>query len=137
VKDFLTDAAKDFPRVAGGDRLFVTQVALATKFSYVDKVLHVRQLNEVPLRERFADEDLGSQWRSRISSLRLVIAAGPYLLKSDVIPSNRKLWIPMIVIRLAIWQIWAKSKSAARTILGLVGLEERATKVYRFVSRKS
>ena len=42
--EFLKKAASHFPTVVAGDRLFVCQVALATKFSYVDEVLCVRRV---------------------------------------------------------------------------------------------
>jgi len=112
--EFLRRAFIRFPRVAGGDRLFVCQAALGAKFCYVDQVLHIRTVSSIPLARRYSNEELGRLWSDPLSSLRLVGHAGPYLFRSQIIPRRQKLWIPAIVLRLALWQF--------RLLLGRFGI---------------
>jgi glycosyltransferase involved in cell wall biosynthesis len=95
---FLKKALQNFPLVMGGDRLFVCQVALATKFSYVNQILHIRTVNSVPLAKRYAQEELGRIWQDPLRQFKVIYAAGPYLFNSQVIPLNRKMWVPLLVI---------------------------------------
>jgi glycosyltransferase involved in cell wall biosynthesis len=120
--EFLRKALVRFPRVAGGDRLFVCQVALATKFCYVDQVLHTRYMSNTPLGERYSNEELGRLWRDPLSSFRLVGHAGSYLLQSRLIPWQYRLWIPLVVVRLALWQFERISVRQGRRLLEAVGL---------------
>ncbi len=94
--DFLKKAF-DIPPVIAGDRLFICQMALATRFCYVDQILHVRQLGEHPIKIRYANEALGRIWQDPLSHWKKLLAIGPYLLKSKVIPMYRKLWVPVVV----------------------------------------
>jgi glycosyltransferase involved in cell wall biosynthesis len=99
--DFLKLAASHIPAVVASDRLFVCQVALATRFSYVDEVLHVRNVNSKPIAERYKDESLGSEHRNIFSTEKTLLTLGPYLWNSKVIPFSRKLYIPLLVLRYA------------------------------------
>ncbi|CAN5858582.1 hypothetical protein BH18ACI4_BH18ACI4_02310 [soil metagenome] len=96
--DFLRRAFRDYPQVKGPDRLFMTQIALATKFLYVDEILHVRQVSNAPLHVKFADDQIGKAQLDITAALKKVLTAGPYLLKSRVIPWHRKLWGPLTVV---------------------------------------
>lgn len=96
---FIKQAVHNFPLVAAGDRLFVCQVALAAKFLYIDEILHVRQVSRLPIAERHKNDPLGKTWQDFFSGEKTVLAMGPYLWKSDLIPSHRKLYIPLLVIR--------------------------------------
>ncbi|MBA2525970.1 MAG: glycosyltransferase family 2 protein [Pyrinomonadaceae bacterium] len=96
--DFLRRAFCNYPQVKGPDRLFMTQIALATKFRYVDEILHVRQVSDAPLHVKFAGDEVGKAQLDITAALKKVLAAGPYLLKSRVIPWYRKLWGLLIVV---------------------------------------
>jgi len=95
--DFLKDAFRNFPRVMAGDRLFMIQVALATRLRYVDQMLYVRYMSDEPIPVRYANEEFGKMWQDPRARLKKAFAIGPYLLRSNVVPWRRKLWIPLIV----------------------------------------
>jgi glycosyltransferase involved in cell wall biosynthesis len=120
--DFLRKALIRFPRVAGGDRLLVCQVALATKFGYVDQVLHTRYMSDIPLGKRYSNEELGRLWRDPLQSLRMAAYAGPYLLRSQIVPWRRKLIIPVVVLLLASWRLELYLRGLAARLLKALGL---------------
>jgi glycosyltransferase involved in cell wall biosynthesis len=94
---FLIDAFIGLPSVIAIDRLFVCQNALATKFRYVDKVLHRRQVTKVSLTQRYQNDDLGRAWTKPFSEWKLVFAGGRFLARSKVIPWTRKIYLPIIL----------------------------------------
>lgn len=96
--DFLKRAFRNYPKVKASDRLLITQVALATKFRYVDQILHVRKIRNEPLHVRYPKDDIGKSATDENAHIKKVMAAGPYLLRSSVIPWHRKLWAPLIVV---------------------------------------
>jgi glycosyltransferase involved in cell wall biosynthesis len=96
--DFLRQAFQNFPRVIAADRLMMLQAALSARFRYVDEVLHTRYINEEPIPVRYKDDDFGKAWHDRRAHLKKDFAIGPYLLRSRIIPWQRKFWIPVIVI---------------------------------------
>ena len=96
--DFLRQAFKNFPRVIAGDRLMMIQVAMATRFRYVDEVLHTRLINDATISVRYKNEEFGRAWRDRNAHWKKALATGPYLLQSQIIPWQRKFWIPIIVV---------------------------------------
>jgi glycosyltransferase involved in cell wall biosynthesis len=96
--EFLRQAFVNFPRVIASDRLMMIQVALSTRFRFVDEVLHIRSINNKPIPLRYKDEEYGQTWHDRRAHLKKDLALGPYLLQSQIIPWQRKLWIPIIVI---------------------------------------
>jgi glycosyltransferase involved in cell wall biosynthesis len=69
--DFLRRAFQNYPRVIAADRLFVCQLALATRFSYVDSILHGRQVHDKPIAKRYAGEELGRISRGRCRQGRI------------------------------------------------------------------
>ncbi len=94
---FIKEAFHNFPNVAGGDRLCMCQVALATKFRYIDRVLHVRQVSDEPITVRYSEEELGKIWKHPLAGWIQVLSIVPYFSRSTLIPPHRKLWIPLIV----------------------------------------
>jgi hypothetical protein len=74
------------------------QIAMSTRFRYVDQVLHTRLINGEPIAVRYKDEALGRAWHDPKAHLKRDLAIGPYLLQSQIIPWQRKFWIPIIVI---------------------------------------
>jgi glycosyltransferase involved in cell wall biosynthesis len=99
--EFLKQAFVGFPSVMAGDRLFVCQIALATRFQYVDEILHVRTAGKSAIADRYKHEALGRIWQDFWGPERTVLTFAPYLLHSSVIPSYRKLWVPLVVLRFA------------------------------------
>lgn len=95
---FLRQAFQNFPRVIAADRLMMLQAALSARFRYVDEVLHTRYINYEPIPVRYKNEEFGKIWHDRHPHLKKDLALGPYLFRSRIIPWQRKLWIPLIVI---------------------------------------
>lgn len=88
--------------VVGADRLFVCHISLVKPFGYVDRILHIRQVNREPIKERYKHESLGNIWRDPFGKEKMVWIAGFYLWKSPLIPRERKLYVPFVVARLAL-----------------------------------
>ena len=97
-RDFLRRAFKNFPSVIASDRLMMIQIAMSTRFRYVDEVLHTRFINDEPIAVRYKNEEFGRVWHDRNAHLKKDFAIGPYLLQSQIIPWQRKFWIPIVVI---------------------------------------
>ena len=96
---FLRRTFTGFAPVVGADRLLMCRVAMAGGFAYVDEVLHRRTVRQAPLAARYANEAIGRLWQSPMARWRLAVAAGPYLWRSPVLPRNRRLWVPAVVMR--------------------------------------
>jgi glycosyltransferase involved in cell wall biosynthesis len=98
-RDFLRCAFKNLPSVIASDRLFMIQVAMSTRLRYVDRVLHTRHISDQPIAIRYKDEAFGRAWSDPLAHLKKDLAIGPYLLRSQIVPWQRKFfWIPIIVI---------------------------------------
>lgn len=97
--EFLRLAAQRLPSVQGCDRLFASQVALATKFSYVDEILYIRNVHSVSFKERFKDDPYGVEFRNFFYAEKNFLHLGPYLCRSKIIPIKRKLYIPLLVLQ--------------------------------------
>ena len=84
------------------DRIFMCQFALATKFSYIDKILYFRTVHEQPMNIRHPNEIQNSiinndPW----GYSKTVLALGPFLFKSKIIPWHRKFYIPICIFQMA------------------------------------
>lgn len=128
--DFLRRAFHNFPRVRACDQLFVCQVALATRFRYVDQILHVRQQSDLPIilryKLRYGNDEFSRILADPLALEKMVLAAGPYLYRSNVIPTYRKLWIPIIVLRFAVRVLGIRLYSLVYKISGrFIGPERR------------
>ncbi len=124
--DFLRRAFLGLPAVMASDRLFVCQVALATRFRYVGQVLHRRQVSDLPLVVRYQNEELGQIWKDNLAQWKMTLAVGPYLWRSNIIPVHRKLWIPLIVlcfgVRFLVYQkIYTLAYAISGRLLGAHG----------------
>lgn len=105
-RDILSKAMRFYVDTVAGDRLFICMMALITRFRYVDKVLHTRQTHKAGLWQRYPDETFSQifyrpNWRYRISYYRIVFQLGLMLWRCDMIPLNRKRYIPHGMWRLA------------------------------------
>ena len=84
------------------DRIFMCQFALATKFSYIDKILYFRTVHEKPMNLRHPNDVQNSMinhdpW----GYSRTVLALGPFLFNSRIIPWYRKFYIPIGIFQMA------------------------------------
>ena len=116
-RDLLTATFHRLPAVKGSDHLFVTQIALATRFRYVDQILHVRQVHPVGPALRYAGEDLGAIYRDRWGDWKRVAAAGPFLLRSSVIPLHLKPLLPVVLSGFALKEVRLESRRLRRLMV--------------------
>ncbi len=112
--EFIKRAFPRIPMVVLGDRLFVCELALATRFRYVDQVLYIRMGHDQPIPDRYVGEELGRIWTERLRYVKLVAAVVPYLASSPMVPWQRKLFIPAVALRFA----WMQRKRVRREIWG-------------------
>ena len=89
----LQRAMPQFQEVLGGDRLFISQMALACRFAYLDEVLLTRT-HQTRHAEAYL-QVLGQTGtlRKQLKSFSLMI------LRSSVIPSWRKLYLPVALMQ--------------------------------------
>jgi glycosyltransferase involved in cell wall biosynthesis len=118
--EFLRQAFHNFPRVIAADRLMIIQVALSRPFRYVDEVLHTRCINDQPIPVRYKDEEFGQAWHKWGAHLKMEIALGPYLLRSRIIPWQRKFWVPVIVIWLSLNKLYNRMYSFLYWLTGKI-----------------
>jgi hypothetical protein len=106
--EFIRRTFARFPRVVGGDRLFVCELALATCFRYVDQLLYIRTVHNQPLAARYAAvEGRRQNWTDRFVYFKHIATVGPYLMNSRVIPWRRKLFVPALMLRFVIFYRYA------------------------------
>lgn len=90
---FLRDAfAQPFPNVPSGDVVLMSEIALATRFRYVDEPLHRRMLHVKDCYERYPDEDSTQliqhgHWNDAACAQSLK----KRLWRSRIVPMHRKL----------------------------------------------
>lgn len=89
--ELLRKAMRVFPEVLGGDRQFIAQLALATRFRYCDQVLHQR--THQPKHDEAYRRTAGLVG----TKLRQIVAFALMLARSPVIPWTRKLLTPAAI----------------------------------------
>lgn len=117
-REFLARAFAGFPRLRAGDRIFMMQVALAGRFAYDDRILHVRCVTDANIAEKYAGDDLGRFWRDPFGVWRMLAQAGFYLLSSRVIPAHRKLAIPLLIAVFSLRTIYATALGYGYALAG-------------------
>lgn len=96
---FLRDAMLFFPDVPYCDRLFMCQIALATRFRYVNEMLHIRTHHGQPSNIRLPDEGFNRILNAeKYVLLKSNTALGQMLWRSNIIPWYRKIAIPIAVV---------------------------------------
>ncbi|UCF93502.1 MAG: glycosyltransferase family 2 protein [Desulfobacterales bacterium] len=78
-----------------GERAFLSQIALAYKFRYVDEVLFVKTIYRQPFKERQPDDQY-VQAKKRLSYLRYYYQIMVWTNKSPAIPWRRK-WFVIVI----------------------------------------
>lgn len=79
------------PQVPAADRLFMCQVALATKIRYVNQLLYIRTIREKPAKVRYSEEEfMRSENTESLAYTKVWLALTPYLWASKAIPGYRK-----------------------------------------------
>ena len=88
-----------FPDVPLGDRLFMCQIALATHFRYVDRILHIRTFYNQPTYVRRPSENSNKMWmEDRWVLFKSALALWRMLWRSSIIPGYRKIYIPAAIL---------------------------------------
>lgn len=106
--NLLRSAIDQLLPIPSGDRWFLIQFAMAYRFRYVDKSLHVRTIHEDKFWKRYPDE-LFSQKRELYSlkkfNFQRVIDLYSVLKNSSIIPAYRRKLIPVVILSLFIWRL--------------------------------
>jgi len=98
----LRKATRYYPEFWGADRMLVCQIALATRFRYVDSILHIRTNHRLPSYLRLPQEKFNKMLREdRLMRAKRIISFSKMLAKSNVIPVKRKFYIPATIFRYA------------------------------------
>ena len=78
------------------DRIYMCQFALGANIRYVDKVLYIRTVHDEPAEQRWPDESYNDLINhDKWAYTKTVLACGPYLFRSPIIPWYRKFLIPI------------------------------------------
>ena len=96
----LEKAIQFMPEVPGSDRLFMSQMALATRFRYVDRVLHIRLHHRQPSNVRLPNEKFNKmQNEDKWVNIKILYALSQMLYQSTIIPWYRKIYLPVALWR--------------------------------------
>ncbi len=88
------------PLIESGDRWFLSQFALATRFRYVDSILHIRMHHDILYQDRYPLDEFG---RNKIASekkwfnFQPVLVVCRILLQSEIVLQHVKIFIPIIL----------------------------------------
>lgn len=99
-RELLLSAIKLLPKIQASDRWLLLQISLATRFRYVDDVLHIRMVYEQPYHERYpADELVKSQivYEEKWFDFAAIPVLAGMIYQSEIIPWQRKLYIFIIL----------------------------------------
>ena len=81
-----------------GDRMFVSTMALATRFRYVDQGLYIRTRNTRNFVDRYPDENFARAARSNLTMLGIPFRFGSTLWRCALIPAENKWLVPVGVL---------------------------------------
>lgn len=96
----LRQAILFYPEVPGLDRLFMCQMALATRFRYVDNVMYKKTLYVQPYNVRWPNEKFSKILNEdRFSDIKILLALGKMLFQSNIIPWYKKIYLPIALWR--------------------------------------
>jgi glycosyltransferase involved in cell wall biosynthesis len=101
-KTLLQHAYRWYMRVAKGDtdRFLMCLVALATHFRYVDRILYVRTAYSLSPAQRYPEEKFSPMKTCSFDYFNLIYRYGQMLRRCDLIPAPRKLYIPLVMLRM-------------------------------------
>lgn len=117
--NFLKNSFNEVPQVKGADRLFICAAALAANFRYVDQITYFRRVYKGHAYGRYylSDMHLAKIYSDAFGSIKASLALGPYLLRSNIIPARRKLFIPFVVIRYTLFIVLHAFKNVIKGLL--------------------
>jgi glycosyltransferase involved in cell wall biosynthesis len=97
-RDLLLRAFPYFLNTLFGDRMFISTLALATRFRYVDQGLYIRTRNPTNFIYRYPDENFAMAARSNLTMLGIPFRFGSLLWNCELIPLGRKWLVPLGVV---------------------------------------
>jgi glycosyltransferase involved in cell wall biosynthesis len=100
--DLLKKAIPNLPNVTGSDRLFICQLALGTRFRYVNQLLHIRTNHIIPSKIRLPNEKFNAMEKNKFVNIIILYALARMILRSQIIPWYRKFYLPIAVWRYAL-----------------------------------
>lgn len=137
-RDFVLTGFQDFPRVMQSDRLFICQVALATRMGYVDKILHHKQIvGHIP--SKYPNSDISKLYADPWALEKRMIKVAPYLLKSQVVPLSRKVYVPVLLMASLHAYLYSRIGPPLAKLAGkILGIERRRIlgRFYRALTKK-
>jgi glycosyltransferase involved in cell wall biosynthesis len=99
-RELLLSAMEFVPAIQAYDRWLLLQISLASRFRYVDDILHIRMIYEQPYHERYsADELVESQiaYEQKWFDFATIPVLARMICRSEIIPWHRKLFIFIIL----------------------------------------
>jgi len=92
----------DFQDVYISDRLYLCQLALSGRFRYVDELLYIRKIHSKSVYDRYPDENFSKAWNKTRKRFNSVPILARMLIKSKIVPFQRKIYTPIVVWRIFI-----------------------------------
>jgi len=87
------------------DILIVTNVMLAGKIYYIDEILQYREMHNLQTDELYRNEQVGKYYGEKLKFYKKFYYLHIYLWRSSLISFQRKLLIPVIVLKGLCWQL--------------------------------
>jgi hypothetical protein len=114
----LRQAAMLFTRGGAPERILLAQLALGCRFRYVDEPLYVRQLHDRSHDQRYPEESYARQLSMGLAGdLMFYRETFSALLRSRIVPTHRKFFAPLVVVRFAATRIYGRGSYRLRPLL--------------------
>ena len=84
---------RPFPTCMAGDRVFMCQTALTTRFFSLGDFLYFRRVYKKPINQRYKTSSIGDEWSNPKRNVKYILTLFKFLITSDTIPFYRKFWI--------------------------------------------
>lgn len=118
--ELLKSAIRLIPEIPSGDRWFLMQIALASRFHYVDRMLHIRTVHEKPYYERYPGDEFGRKrllFDQKWFDFKPIPVVCIMLFRSDIIPPHRKLFIPIILSQIVYQRLVLGTRRMGRNFI--------------------
>jgi glycosyltransferase involved in cell wall biosynthesis len=99
-RELLLSAIKLLPEMEASDRWLMLQISLATRFRYIDEVLHIRMIHEKPYHERYPTDALIRKqiaYEEKWFHFRSIPDVARMICQSEIIPWHRKFFVFIIL----------------------------------------
>ncbi len=107
-REILVQAIAGSREMPSSERWMLCRMALGRRFRYIDEILYIRTNHRIHFAKRYPGDPYGLAKRrseARIIDLRPVTDTFKLVLKADYIPFRRKLFLPLILAKLACFKI--------------------------------